>query len=165
MNPKVEEFLKKSKKWPEEMAKLRKIALDCQLTEELKWNQPCYTYQGSNIVIIGAFKDYCVLMFFKGALLQDAGGILIKPGENTQSARQIRFTDVREIIKMTSVLKAYIREAIAAEKAGLKVNFKKTAEYAVPEEFRKKLDKSRALKDSMVYVKPFVRRPGSNSVL
>src|SRR6266498_1573951 len=125
MNPKVDEYLRKAKKWQEEFEKLRMIILDCGLTEELKWGCPCYTFQKSNIVIIIGFKEYCALLFFKGALLNDANGILIKPGENTQAGRQIRFTNVREIVEMETILKAYIYEAIEVEKAGLKVNFKK----------------------------------------
>ena len=121
MNPKVDVYLSKAKKWREEMERLRMILLDCQLTEELKWGKPCYTFQKSNIVLIIGFKEYCALMFCKGALLNDPNGILKKPGENTQAARQIRFTNVREIVEMKPVLKAYIHEAIDAEKSGLKV--------------------------------------------
>ena len=127
------------------MAKLREIARAFR-TQELKWGKPCYTFQDSNVVLIHGFKEYCALLFFKGALLKDAKGILITQTENVQAARQIRFTNVREISKMASVLKAYIREAIEVEKAGLKVNFKKTTEFAVPEEFQHKLDESPALK-------------------
>jgi uncharacterized protein YdeI (YjbR/CyaY-like superfamily) len=146
MNPKVDEYLSKAKKWQEEMEKLRMIILDCQLTEELKWGKPCYTFQKSNIVIIIGLKEYCALLFFKGALLNDANGILIKPGENTQAGRQIRFTNVREIVEMEPILKAYIYEAIEVEKAGLKVNFKKNTELIIPEEFQNKLDEIPALK-------------------
>lgn len=146
MNPKVDEFLSKAKKWQEEMTKLRMIILDCQLTEELKWYQPCYTFQKSNVAIISAFKEYCVLGFFKGALLKDANGILSKPGANTQAVRQIRFTSVREIVEMEPILKVYINEAIEVEKAGLKVNFKEKTELVFPEEFQKKLDENPALK-------------------
>src|SRR6202022_3375367 len=124
MNPKVDVHLSKAKKWQEEFEKLRMIILDSGLTEELKWGKPCYTFQKSNIVIIQGFKEYCALMFCKGALLNDPNGILKKPGENTQAARQIPFTNVREIVEMEPILKAYIYEAIEAEKAGLKVNFK-----------------------------------------
>jgi len=144
MNPKVDGYLSKVKKWQEEMEKLRMIILDCQLTEELKWGIPCYTFQKSNMVIIQGFKEYCALMFCKGALLNDSNGILKKPGENTQAARQIRFTNVREIVEMEPILKAYIYEAIEAEKAGLKVNFK--TELIFPEELQKKLDEIPALK-------------------
>jgi len=122
------------------------IILDCQPTEELKWGKPCYTFQKSNIVLIHVFKEYCALLFFKGALLNDANGILIQQTKNTQAGRQIRFTDVREIVEMETILKAYIYTAIEVEKAGLKVNFKKTTEFIIPEEFQKKLDEIPALK-------------------
>ena len=128
MNPKVDGYLRKSKKWQEEFEKLRMIILDCGLTEELKWGHPCYTFQKSNIVLIHGFKEYCALLFFKGALLNDPNGILIQQTENVQAARQIRFTNVREIVEMEPILKAYIHEAIEVEKAGLKVDFKKTTE-------------------------------------
>jgi uncharacterized protein YdeI (YjbR/CyaY-like superfamily) len=145
MNPKVDGYLRKAKKWQEEMEKLRMISLGCGLTEELKWGKPCYTFQKSNIVIIQGFKEFCALLFCKGALLNDANGILEKPGENTQAARRIPFTNVREIVEMEPILKAYIHEAIEAEKAGLKVNFKKNPE-PIPEEFQNKLDEIPALK-------------------
>ena len=145
-NPKVDIFFIKAKKWQKELAKLRMIILDCGLTEELKWGQPCYTFQKSNIVLIHGFKEYCALLFFKGALLNDANGILIRQTENVQAARQIRFTNIREIVKMEPILKAYIHEAIEVEKAGLKVNYKKTSEFKIPEEFQKKLDEIPALK-------------------
>ena len=153
MNPKVDVFLSKAKKWREEMEKLRTIILDCGLTEELKWGAPCYTFQKSNIVIIQGFKEYCALMFFKGALLNDPNGILIKPGENTQAGRQIRFTNVREIVEMEPILKAYIYEAIEVEKAGLKVDFKKNTE-TIPEEFQRKLDELPALKTAFEALTP-----------
>src|ERR1700738_3747387 len=137
INPKVDLYLSRAKKWQREMEKLRMIILDCQLSEELKWGKPCYTFQKSNIVIIVGFKEYCALLFCKGVLLNDANGILIKPGENTQAARQIRFTNVREIVEMEPILKAYIYEAIEVEKAGLKVNFKAITELIHPEEFKK----------------------------
>jgi uncharacterized protein YdeI (YjbR/CyaY-like superfamily) len=154
MNPKVDVYLSKAKKWQEEFEKLRMIILDCQLNEELKWGKPCYTFQKSNIVIIQGFKEYCALMFFKGALLSDANGILFKMGENTQAGRQIRFTNVREIVKMVTVLKAYINEAIEVEKAGLKVNFKKTTEFIIPEEFQNKLNEIPALKTAFNALTP-----------
>ncbi len=154
MNPEVDVFISKSKKWQEEFAKLRTIVLDCQLNEELKWYQPCYTYKKSNVVIIGGFKEYCVLSFFKGALLKDPNGILVKPGENTQATRQIRFTDVREIVEMEHTLKAYIYEAIEVERAGLKVNFKKTSEFKIPEEFQNKLNEIPALKTAFDALTP-----------
>ena len=146
MNPEVDKYLIKAPKWQEEMKKLRMIVLDCQLTEELKWGVPCYTFRKSNIVLIHAFKEYCALLFFKGALLNDTNGILIRQTENTQAGRQVRFNNVKEIHGLETILKAYIYEAIEAEKAGLKVNFKKTAEYNIPEEFRDKLDKMPDLK-------------------
>lgn len=154
MNPKVDAFLRKSKKWQEELDKLRTIVLDCQLTEELKWGVPCYTFQKHNIVLIHAFKEYCAFLFFKGALLKDANGILIQQTENTQASRQIRFTNVREIIEMETILKAYIHEAIEVEKAGLKVNLKKTTEFKIPEEFQNKLDEIPALKNAFDALTP-----------
>jgi uncharacterized protein YdeI (YjbR/CyaY-like superfamily) len=154
MNPKVDVYLSKAKKWQEELEKLRMIILDCQLTEELKWGKPCYTFQKSNIIVIIGFKEYCALLFFKGALLNDANGILIKPGENTQAGRQIRFTNVREIVEMETILKAYIYEAIEVEKAGLKVNFKKNTELIIPEEFQNKLDEIPALKTAFDALTP-----------
>jgi uncharacterized protein YdeI (YjbR/CyaY-like superfamily) len=146
MNPKVDVYLSKAEKWQEELEELRIIILDCGLTEELKWGAPCYTFQKSNIVIIGRLKECCVLSFFKGALLNDANGILIKPGENTQSVRLIPFTNVREIVEMEPILKAYIYEAIEMERVGLKVNFKEKTELKFPQEFQKKLDGIPALK-------------------
>jgi uncharacterized protein YdeI (YjbR/CyaY-like superfamily) len=146
MNPKVEFFFSEAKKWQEEFEKLRMIILDCQLTEELKWGCPCYTFQKRNIVLIHGFKEYCALLFMKGALLNDTQGILIQQTENVQAARQIRFTNVREIVEMETILKAYIYEAIEVEKAGLKVDFKKTKEFIIPEEFQNKLDEIPALK-------------------
>jgi uncharacterized protein YdeI (YjbR/CyaY-like superfamily) len=145
-NPKVDWFFSKAKKWQKEVEKLRVIILDCELAEELKWGCPCYTLQKSNIVLIHVFKEYCALLFFKGALLKDAKGILIQQTKNVQSARQIRFTDVREIVEMERVLKAYIHEAIEVEKAGLKVNMKKSTELEFPEELQNKFDEMPALK-------------------
>ena len=154
MNPKVDVYLSKAKKWQEEMEKLRRIILDCQLTEDLKWAKPCYTFQESNIVLMVGFKEYCAIIFCKGALLNDANGILIKPGENTQAGRQIRFTNVREIVEMETILKAYIYEAIEVEKAGLKVNVKKSTELIIPEEFQNKLDEIPALKTAFEALTP-----------
>ena len=151
MNPKVDEYLRKAKKWQEEMEKLRRISLDCGLTEELKWGKPCYTYQKSNIVIIQGFKEFCALLFCKGALLNDHNGILKKFG--WQAARRIPFTNVREIDETESILKAYIREAIEAEKAGLAVNFKKNPE-PIPEEFQNKLDEIPTLKTAFDALTP-----------
>lgn len=145
-SPKVDGFLRRNKRWQEEFEKLRTILLDCGLTEEMKWGQPCYTFENSNVVLMHGFKEYCALLFFKGALLKDPEGILVQQTKNVQSARQIRFTDVREIVKMKTVLKTYVKEAIAVEKAGLKVNFKKTPEFTVPEEFQSKLAEVPALK-------------------
>jgi uncharacterized protein YdeI (YjbR/CyaY-like superfamily) len=154
MNPKVDVYLNKAKKWQEEFEKLRMIILDCQLTEELKWGVPCYTFQKRNIVLIHGFKEYCALLFFKGALLNDANGILIKQTENVQAGRQIRFTNVREIVEMETILKAYIYEAIEVEKVGLKVNFRKTTEFTIPEEFQNKLDEIPALKTAFDALTP-----------
>src|SRR5436190_7610431 len=131
MNPRVDWYFTKAKKWQEELEKLRTIVLDCGLTEELKWGCPCYTFRKSNIVLIHVFKEYCALLFFKGALLQDANGILIQQTKNVQAARQIRFTSVLEIVKAKPILKAYIHEAIEEEKAGLKVKLKKTTAYSI----------------------------------
>jgi uncharacterized protein YdeI (YjbR/CyaY-like superfamily) len=136
------------------MEKLRKIILDCGLTEDLKWGHPCYTFQKSNIVLIHEFKEYCALLFFKGALLKDAHRILIQQTENVQAARQIRFTNVREIVEREPILKAYIKEAIEVEKAGLKVNYKKTSEFKIPEEFQNELDKIPALKTAFNALTP-----------
>ena len=154
MNPKVDIFLSKAEKWRKEFEKLRTIVLDCGLTEELKWGQPCYTFQKSNIVLMHGFKGYCALLFFKGALLHDTGGILIRQTENVQAPRQIRFTNVQEITKIESVLKSYIYEAIEVEKAGLKVKMKKTSDFRVPEEFRIKLDEMPALKTAFNSLTP-----------
>jgi uncharacterized protein YdeI (YjbR/CyaY-like superfamily) len=153
-NPKVDGYLKKSKKWREELVQLRTIVLDCELTEELKWGNPCYTFQESNIVLIHAFKEYCALLFFKGALLKDADGILIQQTKNVQSARQIRFTSIQEIIVMEPILKAYVHEAIEVEKAGLKVSLKTTTEFIIPEELQKKLDEIPALKTAFEVLTP-----------
>ena len=146
-NPKVDAFLtRRGGKWQAEFEKLRKIILECPLTEDLKWGAPCYTFENRNVVLMHGFKEYCGLLFFKGALLRDPEGILIRQTETVQSVRQIRFTSVREIVKLKTILKAYILEAIEVERAGLKVNFKKTAEFSVAEEFQNKLDTSLALK-------------------
>src|ERR1700677_3157258 len=132
MNPKVDIYLSKARNWREEMEKLRMIILDCGLTEELKWGKPCYAFQGNNVVIIQGFKAYCALLFFKGVLLKDPDGILVKTGVNTRVGRQVRFTDVRAIVKMETILKAYIHQAMEVEKAGLKVDFKKNTELVFP---------------------------------
>jgi uncharacterized protein YdeI (YjbR/CyaY-like superfamily) len=154
MNPKVDFYFIKAKKWQKEFETLRSIVLDCQLTEELKWGNPCYTFEKKNIVLIHGFKDYCALLLFKGALLKDPKGILIQQTENVQSARQIRFTNVQEILKLKATIKSYIYEAVKVEEAGLKVEFKKTSEFAVPEEFQTKLDKNRALKTAFNSLTP-----------
>jgi len=154
MNPKVDFYFSKAKKWQKELEQLRTIVLDCGLTEELKWGVPCYTFQKTNIVLIHVFKEYCALLFFKGALLNDASKILVQQTENVQAARQIRFTHVREIVKMEAILKAYIYEAIEVEKAGLKVPLKKTEAFTIPEEFQKKLDKTPALKKAFTALTP-----------
>jgi uncharacterized protein YdeI (YjbR/CyaY-like superfamily) len=154
MNPKVDWYFNKAKKWQKEIEKLRTIVLDCGLNEELKWGCPCYTFQKSNIVLIHVFKEYCALLFFKGALLYDASGILIQQTKNVQAGRQIRFSSIREIVEMEFILKSYIYEAIDVEKAGLKVILKKTSDYKIPEEFQKKLDKNRALKTAFEALTP-----------
>ncbi|HSE20366.1 MAG TPA: DUF1801 domain-containing protein [Pyrinomonadaceae bacterium] len=154
MNPKVDAYIKRAKEWREEFEKLRAIILACGLTEELKWGCPCYTFENRNVVLIHGFKEYCALLFFKGALLKDAEGLLIQQTKNVQAARQIRFTNVREIVKLKSPLKAYIQDAIGVEKAGLKVNLKKTADFEVPEEFKNKLNKTPALKTAFNALTP-----------
>src|ERR1700758_326763 len=154
LNPQVDEYLKSTKKWQEESKKLRKIVLDCGLTEESKWGKPCYTFQGSNVVIIQGFKEYCALLFCKGALLKDANRILIQQTENVQAARQLRFTNAREIAETEPILKAYIHEAVEVEKAGLEVSYKKTSEFAVPAELQTKLDATPALKKAFAALTP-----------
>ncbi len=153
-NPKVDFFFNKAGQWQAEFKKLRTIVLDCPLTEELKWGVPCYTFEKKNIVLIHGFKEYCAILFVKGALLKDAKGILIQQTENVQSARQIRFTSVSEIAKMESILKAYINEAIEVEKAGLKVEHKKTSDFKIPKEFQTKLDEMPALKEAFYALTP-----------
>ena len=171
LNPAVDFYFSKAKNWLEELEQLRMIVLDCGLTEELKWGCPCYThptgsspsvtaraggkrFQQTNIVLIHVFKEYCALLFFKGALLKDTRGMLVQQTKNVQAARQIRFTHVREIVKMERILKAYIYEAIEVEKAGLKVALKKTTAFTMPEEFKKKLDKIPALKKAFNALTP-----------
>ncbi len=153
-NPKIDAFIKNSRTWQKEFEKLRMIILDCGLTEELKWGNPCYTFEKSNIVLIHGFKQYCALLFFKGALLKDPKNILITQTENVQAARQIRFTHVREIMKMEKTLKSYVLEAIKVEKAGLKVPLKKTKEFKMSEEFQNKLDKMPSLKPAFEALTP-----------
>ncbi|MFP5041132.1 YdeI/OmpD-associated family protein [Parasediminibacterium sp. JCM 36343] len=154
MNTKVDFYFNKAEKWQEEVKQLREIVLDCHLTEELKWGCPCYTFQKSNIVLIHAFKEYCALLFFKGALLKDANGILIQQTENVQSSRQARFTSLEEIVKLAPMLKAYILEAVEVEEAGLKVVLKKAEEYKIPEEFQQKLAENAALKTAFYAMTP-----------
>jgi uncharacterized protein YdeI (YjbR/CyaY-like superfamily) len=154
MNPKVDFYFSKANKWQEEIRKLRMIILDCGLTEELKWGVPCYTFQKSNIVLIHVFKEYCALLFFKGALLHDAKDILIQQTKNVQVARQIRFTSVLEIAEMEPILKAYTYEAIEVERAGLKVNLKKITEFNIPEEFQNQIDKNPDLKTAFHALTP-----------
>ena len=153
-NPKVDWFFDKPGKWREAYAKLRTIVLGCGLTEELKWGCPCYTFEKRNIVLIHGFKDYCALLFFKGALLKDPKGILIQQTENVQAARQIRFGGLGEIAKLKTSVKAYIKEAVQAEKAGLKVNLKKPGEFKMPGEFKAKLDEVSGLKKAFNALSP-----------
>ncbi|MDP4231325.1 MAG: YdeI/OmpD-associated family protein [Bacteroidota bacterium] len=153
-NPKVDFYFAKAGKWQKEEKKLRTIVLSCGLTEELKWGVPCYTFEKKNIILIHAFKDYCALLFVKGALLRDEKAILIQQTENVQAGRHVRFTNVREIMELKPILKAYIYEAIEVEKAGLKVPLKKTSESKVPEEFQKILQKNRALKTAFTSLTP-----------
>jgi uncharacterized protein YdeI (YjbR/CyaY-like superfamily) len=153
MHSKVDGYISKSK-WEKELEKLRAIILDCQLNEEVKWGTPCYTYEGNNIVLIHTFKEYCAILFFKGALLSDPEGVLIQQTENTQATRQIRFTDVKEVVRMAQILKSYIYEAIEVERAGLKVEYKKTTAFVVAEEFQAKLDAHPALKTAFEALTP-----------
>jgi uncharacterized protein YdeI (YjbR/CyaY-like superfamily) len=154
MNPKVDWYFSKAGTWQKEIQKLRTIILDCDLTEELKWGCPCYTFEKSNIVLIHVFKDYCAVLFFKGALLKDPKNILVQQTENVQAARQVRFTSVQEIVKKEKTLKAYIYEAIEVEEAGLKVPMKKATEFKMPEEFKNKLEKKPALKKAFYALTP-----------
>ena len=154
MNPKVDSFLGRTKNWREEFEKLRTIMIDCCMTEELKWGVPCYTFQDRNIVLMHGFKEYCALLFFKGALLQDPQNILITQTENTQASRQIRFTGLQEIAAMESTLKKYIYAAIEVEKSGLKVPFKNTVEFTMPVELQKKLNESMDLKTAFEALTP-----------
>jgi uncharacterized protein YdeI (YjbR/CyaY-like superfamily) len=145
-NPKVDAFIGKASKWQEELKKLRAILLDTELAEEFKWAQPCYTFHGKNVVVLGGMKESCAFAFFKGALLKDVHGVLTRPGQHTQLTRWLKFTSVREIAEMKSVLKAYIREAIEVERSGLKVKLKKTSDLKIPEEFQIMLDEFPELK-------------------
>ena len=154
LHPKVDGFISRAKQWQEAYEQLRKIILECDLTEDFKWGVPCYTLENKNIVLMHGFKEYCAILFPKGALLKDPAGILIQQTENTQAARQIRFTDADQVVEMEPALKAYIAEAIAVEKAGLEVEFKKTSEFSVPEEFQKQLDENPALKTAFEALTP-----------
>ncbi|HET6256430.1 MAG TPA: DUF1801 domain-containing protein [Puia sp.] len=154
MNPKVDKFLGRAQKWQKEMEKLRKIALECGLTEELKWGKPCYTSEGKNIIVIQGFKEYCALLFLKGYLLNDPDGILIKTGENTVVGRQIRFTAVREIVRLEATLKTYIYQAIEVERSGVKPAVKKEPKLNIPEEFQTRLDKTPTLKKAFNALSP-----------
>ena len=155
MNSKrVDQFLTKAKKWNEEMILLRKICLDCGLTEDYKWMHPCYTFEGKNVVLIHNFKDYCALLFHKGVLLKDTDEILIQQTENVQAARQIRFTNLQQIAALESVIKTYIYEAIEVEKAGLEVQLKPTSEFEIPEEFKKALEINSDLKTAFQNLTP-----------
>ncbi len=154
MEPKADIIFSKGKQWHEEMDKLRSIVRDCQLNEAMKWGWPCYTFQNTNVVLIHGFKDYCALLFFKGALLRDIHGILIRQTENVQGGRQIRFTSIADIVEMEPILKAYIYQAVEVEKAGLKVNFKKITEIPLPEEFQHKMDEFPALRTAFEALTP-----------
>jgi uncharacterized protein YdeI (YjbR/CyaY-like superfamily) len=154
MNPKVDWFFTKTSKWQKEYEQLRKIILDCGLIEELKWGCPCYTSQKKNIILIHGFKEYCAVLFFKGALLNDPDGILIQQTKNVQVPRQVRFTNVKEIVKLASTLKAYIFEAMEVEKADLKVELKTTSAFKMPEEFKNKLEEMPALKKAFSSLTP-----------
>lgn len=154
MNPKVDDFISNVKKWQEELSLLRSIILDCGLTEDFKWMHPCYTYNKSNIVLIHGFKNYCAILFYKGALLNDAENILVQQTENVQSGRQIRFTSTQEIIDLKATIKAYIFEAIEVEKAGLKVVAKKTEDYNVPEELTQKFNENPEFKKAFETLTP-----------
>jgi uncharacterized protein YdeI (YjbR/CyaY-like superfamily) len=153
-NPKVDWFFEKTGKWQDAFEKLRKIVLDCGLAEELKWGCPCYTFEKSNIVLIHGFKDYCAVLFFKGALLKDPEGILVQQTENVQAARQMRFDNLRDLVETAPTLKAYIHEAIEVEKAGLKVELKKTAEFNMPEELQVRLDEIPELRTAFYALTP-----------
>ncbi|AIF65775.1 hypothetical protein GZ22_03345 [Terribacillus saccharophilus] len=153
-NHKVDEFLSKAKQWKDEFISLRNIILDCELTEDFKWKHPCYTLEGKNIVLIHGFKDYCALLFHKGALLKDTNQILIQQTENVQAARQLRFKNVKEIAEMKTTIKAYIQEAIEIENAGLKVDLKEHTEYIIPEELHNKFEETPALKTAFEALTP-----------
>lgn len=154
MASEVDAFFEETGKWKDEFRELRRIVSACGLSEELKWGKPCYAYQGKNVVLIHGFKEYCALLFHKGALLEDAEGILVQQTENVQAARQIRFTGIKEIKAMGKTIKAYVRAAIDVEKAGLKVELKQTSDYEMPAELRRRLDADRALKEAFEALTP-----------
>lgn len=154
MNTKVDIFLTNTEIWQNELTELRRIVLDCGLTEDFKWNQPCYTYNKKNIVILSAFKNYCAVAFFKGVLLKDTEGIMFKHGEHSQTSRSIKYTDVQQILKQEQVIKAYLFEAVEIEKAGLKVEFKKTEDYEIPEELQIKFDENPKLEKAFKALTP-----------
>lgn len=154
MNPKVDFFFDKARQWQKEFEKLRTIALETELVEDLKWGCPCYTFEGKNIFLIHGFKEYCALLFFKGALMKDPENILIRQTENVQSSRQVRFTDLQQIVALEKTLKAYMFEAVEIEESGAKVEMKKTKEFEMPEEFRQKLDESSELQEAFEALTP-----------
>jgi uncharacterized protein YdeI (YjbR/CyaY-like superfamily) len=154
MNSKVDDFISNAKKWQAEIGQLRILLLDCGLTEEFKWRNPCYTFQGNNVILIGSFKEYCALSFFKGTLLQDSNGLLSKPGENSQAVRFFKFTNLQEIQELKPIIKNYIYEAIEIEKAGLKVIFKSNTELELVEELQIALDKNSSLKTAFKALTP-----------
>lgn len=153
-NSRVDAFLKKEVRWHEEFTLLRSIVQECNLTEDLKWGQPCYTLDGKNIVLIHGFKEYCALLIFKGVLLKDPKGLLIQQTENVQSGRQIRFTTSKEIVKLKTVLKSYIKEAMEIEKSGMKVEHKKSADFPIPEELTAKFTTTPALRKAFNSLTP-----------
>lgn len=154
MNPKVDAYVSKAATWQKELKKLRAIALDCKLEEELKWGVPCYTFNDANIVLLHTFKEYCAILFFKGALLKDEEGVLVQQTKNVQAARQIRFTSASQVDELKAVVKTYIQEAIGVEKAGLQVEFKETADFDMPEEFQARLDDSPQLQEAFEALSP-----------
>lgn len=154
MNPKIDKYIDRNPEWAEEIKRMRAIILDCGLEETLKWGVPCYTYQEHNVVLIHVFKSYSAILFFKGALLKDSKKLLVQQTANVQAARQLRFTEAKEITKLSATIKAYVHEAIAVEKAGLKVQLKQTREFEMPEEFKRRLDKSARLKKAFEALTP-----------
>jgi uncharacterized protein YdeI (YjbR/CyaY-like superfamily) len=153
-NLKVDKFLKEAEKWQAEMTKLRAIIHDCDLTEECKWGHPCYSLDGGNVVLIQGFKEYCALLFPKGALMKDPKGILVRQTENVQAARQLRFTSLSEIVKLAPVIKACVKQAVDVQKSGAEVEYKKTSQFKMPDEFRKKLNENSALRTAFEALTP-----------